>query len=817
MKKTVMIFMGMLLYLSMNAQCVLSGTVLDETKKPLAGVSIHLQNTQMGTTSDAEGKFRLTKIPKGIYTIVFSMVGYETQNHKIELSDQISDLTIQLKLSVNQLEEFTIESTRADEKTGIAFTNVDKSSIEKNNLGVDLPYLLDQTPSVVVTSDAGTGIGYTGIRIRGSDPTRINMTINGIPLNDAESQGTYWVDLPDFASSVDNIQIQRGVGTSTNGAGAFGGSVNLQTNTVNEKPYASFGNSFGSFNTLRNNLKVGTGLIDGKFSFDARLSSLKSDGYIDRAFSDLKSFYTSSAWFGKKSSVRLNIFSGKERTYQAWGGVPYDSLETNPTFNPYSYKNETDNYWQTHYQLFYNQQFKEKWFANIALHYTRGYGYYEQYKTDKSFYEIGVPDPVIGGDTILYADMIQQKWLDNHFFGTVYSLRFQPNEKLNLVAGGGWNEYRGYHYGRIIWSEISSGVEKDHEFYRDTATKRDANVYLRANYDFNEKLSFYIDVQERLVSYTFLGFGVLSNDSVQTVKYNFFNPKAGISYSLSKQHAVYASYGRGNKEPNRDDFVSSRPGTYPKPEQMDDIEAGYRFRSGKLNVGINIYYMIYKNQLALTGKINDVGNYIRTNIDKSFRRGAELDLKWQIHKRLSWAGNITLSQNKVVQYKEFIDNWDTWSQDTIEYKNTELAFSPSVIGGQELTFNLFEKSSSDLNQGEKAVKQRLDISFISKYVGKQYTDNSVAFKADSDPLFNSDLKFRTLNAYFLNDLRLSYSFIRNEKFEIKCNALMRNMFDLKYASNAWIYKYSYGGMAESMTGFYPQAGRNFLIGITIGF
>ncbi|HRE96197.1 MAG TPA: carboxypeptidase-like regulatory domain-containing protein, partial [Flavobacteriales bacterium] len=409
MKKWMILLLGVLFVSTLKAQSGISGTVKNESGEPLSGVNVKVVNSLLGAVTDSEGKFELIKIPSGDYKIRFTMIGYESQEHSVKVESGIQQLEIRLKFAVNVLEEITVEASRTNNDKGIAFTDVSKEDIAKNNLGPDIPYLLDQTPSVVVTSDAGTGIGYTGIRIRGSDPTRTNLTINGIPLNDAESQGTFLVNLPDFASSVDNIQIQRGVGTSVNGAGAFGASINLSTNTYSEKAYGELSNSFGSFNTRRHTLKAGTGLINGKFTFDMRLSSIESDGYIDRAFSNLKSFYTSSAWYGKNSSLRLNIFSGKEHTYQAWAGIPYDSLFTNRRYNPYTYDNESDNYTQTHYQLFFNHRFGKKLIANIALHYTRGNGYYEQYKEDRSFSSINQPDLVIGGDTISKTDWIQRR------------------------------------------------------------------------------------------------------------------------------------------------------------------------------------------------------------------------------------------------------------------------------------------------------------------------------------------------------------------------------------------------------------------------
>lgn len=814
MKKILFFLAGMLLMSQLQAQFSIKGTVKDGDGQVLPGANVRLHNTLYGTSAQADGSFEISRIPKGEYELRCSMVGYELLKKNIQVSNADIVVDLVLQTSVNQLEEITVESNRVSDEKGIAYTDLDRSQVQVNNLGPDIPYLLDQTPSVVVTSDAGTGIGYTGIRIRGSDPTRINLTINGIPLNDAESQGTFLVNLPDFASSVNAIQIQRGVGTSTNGAGAFGASINLQTNRLNDKAYAEVSNSFGSFNTRRHNISAGTGLINDHFTFDLRLSTIKSDGYIERATSDLKSFYTSAAWFGKKTSLRFNIISGKEKTYQAWAGVPYDSLQTNRRFNPYTYENETDNYWQTHYQFFLNHQFSKKLTAGLTLHYTRGYGYYEQYKEDKAFSEIGKPDTIIGNDTIYGSDMIQQLWLDNHFYGAIFNVRYQANSKLDFVLGGGMNSYIGDHYGKIIWAEIAGTIPTGYRWYDNRGEKTDANIYLKADYAVNSKVLLYADLQYRSVEYSFLGLDQFGADLKQAVNLTFFNPKAGAVVRFDRNHSAYVSFGVGNKEPNRDDYVNNPPASQPVHESLYDYELGYRYRSGNLDGGLNFYYMNYKNQLALNGQINDVGNYVRSNIDESYRTGVEFDLAIQFTKRLSWKVNTTVSQNKVVKYSEYIDNWDTWGQDTIVYENTNLAFSPRLIGGSELSFTLWEKQS---DSDKKKVSGRIDLSLISKYVGEQYLDNTVGTNNDRDTLTKTDIKYRKLDPYFVNDVRLTCHLKVSGFSEIDISFMVRNIIDEMYSSNGWVYKYSTGGIYSQMSGFYPQAGRNYLIGVTFRF
>lgn len=813
MKKIIFFLSGCLMSGILTAQYSIKGKVTGENEKVLSGVHVKMDELIMGSSTNEEGVYQLKKIPPGNYTLVFTMVGYEKETRKIELRSGDVELNVQMKPSVNQLEEITIETARVNEEKGIAFTNIEKADLEKNNLGQDVPYLLDQSPSVVVTSDAGAGIGYTGIRIRGSDPTRINLTLNGIPLNDAESQGTFLVNLPDFSSSVDHVQIQRGVGTSANGAGAFGASINLSTNSFNEKSYGEIIHSFGSFNTQRYTFKAGSGLINEKFTFDMRLSSITSDGYIERASSDLKSFYTSAAWYGKKSNLRLNIFSGKEKTYQAWGGVPYDSLKTNRRYNPYTYENETDNYWQTHYHLFFNQEFSPKLYLSLALHYTRGYGYYEQYKEDIDFASLGLSDPVIGTDTVSSTDLIRQRWLDNHFYGTIFNLSFKPNSKMDFVFGGGANQYNGDHFGEIIWAETAQQLPAGFRYYENNGEKTDVNFYIKADYRLRKKLTLYADIQQRLVEYAFLGIDNNGISLQQKVKHAFFNPKAGMVYRVSDHHSTYVSFGVGNKEPNRDDYVSNPPASQPVAESLYDTEAGYRFRNSRISAGANLYYMYYKNQLALNGQINDVGNYIRSNIGESYRRGIELDAAFQFTKKIAYRMNATLSQNRVVEYNEYVDNWDTGMQDTVRYKNTELAFSPSVIAYSELTLNVFSFNQSD----ESKKSGSLELSIINKYVGKQYMDNSAVAGEKTDVLTGTELKYRTLDAYFLSDIRLSFQLKIPGSVQANIHVLARNVLDVMYSSNAWIYKYAYGGTYGNTSGYYPQAGRNFLAGITLKF
>ena len=716
-------------------------------------------------------------------------------------------------IPMNQLlEEVNVKSTIAGEKTPMTFTNISEKEIEKTNLGQDLPYLISLTPSVVSSSDAGAGIGYTYMTIRGTDASRINVTINGIPLNDSESQGVWWVNMPDFTSSVSNIQIQRGVGTSTNGGSAFGATVNLQTDGLKKEKYFTTSNSVGSFNSVKNNVEFGTGLLNGKFTLDGRLSQITSDGFIDRAASDLKSAYFSAGYYGESSTIKAIIFTGKERTYQAWNGVPQSFLDSLPTFNPYNYEDEVDDYRQTHFQLHYNKQLNTNTFLNFATHYTKGAGYYEQYKGDKynsllnngseeDLADYGLNNAIINGDTITTTNLIRRKWLDNDFYGVTFSAN-HSTKKMNLILGGAANTYLGNHFGKVIWSELYSDM--DHEYYRNEATKKDLNLYVKADYDLTNKLNAYLDLQARFVDYTFEGFNSNGEVSDQTVNLKFFNPKYGLFYSLSDNSSFYASYSEGKREPNRNDYVESSPNSRPNPETLYDTEIGYKYHSNNMAFGINLYNMDYKNQLVKTGAINDVGSSVHSNIQDSYRKGIELEAAVKLTSKLSWNGNLTISENKIVEHTEFIDNWDTWGKDETSYQNTDISFSPNQIAASQFNY---------------VVSDKLNASIITKHVGSQYIDNTQSTE-------------RMLDAYTVNNLVFSYKLNLKKVKEARITLLVNNVLDHQYTNRAWIYRFVSEGsdprgesnpytQADSdgynMTGNFPQAGRNYLLGLTLGF
>lgn len=687
------------------------------------------------------------------------------------------------------LQPLEVKAIRAAETAPFTKTNLSKEQIALVNVGQDLPFLVNQTPSTVINSDAGNGVGYTGIHIRGTDATRINVTLNGIPYNDAESMGTYFVDLPDFASSINSIQIQRGVGTSSNGAGAFGATLNLATNDYNEKSYTELNNSFGSFNTWKNTLKAGTGLLGNHFTVDARVSRISSDGYIDRAASELKSFYVSTAYYNKKSSLRLNIFSGKEKTYQAWYGISEAQLITDRTFNPAGmekqgspYNNQTDNYTQTHYQLFFNHSFSAKWAFNTAVFLTKGKGYYEEYKADQNFADYGLPNQSVGNTTYSSSDLIRQRWLDNNFYGQIASLQYK-DQKDELTFGGGWTNYEGKHFGNITWMKIGT-VSSDYKYYDYPATKWDANFYAKWMHKFNNQWQSFIDLQYRNVFHKMEGFEGNESLSVHR-KFNFVNPKAGITYTYNGWQA-YLSYALGNKEPNRDDFQASL-NSQPNHETLHDFELGLEKRTPGIHYGATVYYMNYINQLVLTGQINDVGSYTRTNVPNSYRLGLELQASAVITKWFNVAGNLTFSKNKIKSFTEYIDNYDTGAQDAITHQNTDISFSPNTIGSLSLNFKL---------------KKNFDISLLNKYVGKQYMDNAQ----------NEASK---LDAYFTQDIRMAYTF-KNILFkEWHIIGQLNNLFNVKYQPNGYAYSYIYNSARVNENGYYPMAGTNFMATINI--
>jgi iron complex outermembrane receptor protein len=683
---------------------------------------------------------------------------------------QVKDTT-----KISKLDEVLVSAVRVTSKTPVTFSNIDKIELAKRNLGQDIPMLLNFLPSVVTTSDAGNGFGYTGIRVRGSDASRVNVTINGIPYNDSESSGTYFVDVPDFASSLESIQLQRGVGTSTNGAGAFGASLNMLTDSYAKSGNGEISNSFGSFNSRKHTVKFSTGLMNDHFEIAGRFSNLHSDGYIDRASSDLKSYFLQGTYVGKTTLIKALAFGGKERTYQAWNGIDKATLETNPRFN-YSgmftdefgntrfYENEVDDYTQNQYQLHWNEKISANWNTNLAFHYTKGKGFYENYKENADFAEYGL-DPVLGQTT---TDLVRRKWLDNDFYGTTFSANFK-NENIDFIFGGGFNKYEGNHYGNVIWARYASTSELGDRYYTYFGDKTDLNSFAKINYKLNDKWSLFGDLQFRTISYN--ANGVLAGEIDKD--FNFFNPKAGLTFIIDTKNNLYLSYAKANREPNRTDFENGAP----KFEKLHDFELGWRLNTSNVKINTNLYFMYYKDQLVKTGEIDGVGNEIRANVDKSYRAGLEIDAMIQLGNKISFSPNVAISMNKIKDYKA-----DTGSG-LVNYGDTNISFSPNVVAGAVFTY----KPINDLQ-----------LSLLNKFVGEQYAGN-----------FDTDVT--KLESYHVLDFNVNYEFKTKSIFKaIVFSGLVNNLFDVKYVSNAYLW-------GDSYVSYYPQAGINFLVGLTLKF
>lgn len=728
-----------------------------------------------------------------------------------------TDSTIAKADSFYLMSPVEVRSLRLSSKAPFATSNVTSKDLEKQNLGQNMPYLLGQTPSLVVNSDDGAGVGYSSLRIRGTDMTRINVTMNGIPVNDAESQAAIFVDLPDLASSTTTVQIQRGVGSSTNGSGAFGGSINIANLEQRKTPGVSLSNSYGSFDTWKHTLQAGTGLLKGGFQFDVRLSKLSSNGFVDRAFSDLLAAHVIASWTSKNeaTNIKFNYLSGKERTGQAWNGlgiaftdqdqVDYQKeldkqgRKTN-TLGKISegvyYKDQTDNYWQDYYQLFLNQKIHSNWDLNVGTFLTRGKGYYNEYKKNEVFADYRLPDYVKApGDTLRKVNLTRQLWLDNYYYGTVFSTTYHT-ARTQFVFGGAYTRYDAKHYGFVKWAAY--GVPLDYQWYRLTAFKNDFNVYAKLQQLLLPNLYAFADLQYRTVAYTINGFR--KSPSLPSIEntYRFFNPKAGLSYFIhhgnDASSKLYASYAIANKEPNRDDFEASET-EKPRPEQLQDLEAGYQYSTPVFQAGVNGYYMHYKDQLILTGKINDVGAYARTNVPDSYRAGLEFTAGLTPLPWLQLNANATFSKNKIKAVTQYGDDYDNGGQVAMEYRNTDISFSPNTIAGAGLTLEpLYQISGS----------HHFFVDLLEKYVSRQYLDNA------------SD-KRKSIHPYALTDLRLRYQTSSPTFKNIGIILMVNNLLDKKYENNGYTFGYLADGAYTTENYYFPQAGINWNIGLSFGF
>ena len=688
------------------------------------------------------------------------------------------------------LDEVIVKGIRAKFSSPISYSNIYKEKLKNKNLGQDLPILLNFLPSVVTTSDAGAGIGYTGIRVRGVSPQSTNITINGIPFNDPESMGTFWVNLPDFTSSVQSLQLQRGIGTSTNGSGAFGASINILTDNISQTPYTEISSSFGSFNTRKNTIKFSTGKINDVFEFSGRFSKIDSDGYVDRAFSDLKSYFIQGTYLKGSTLIKAISFAGHEKTYQSWYGLTMDQLKENRRQNPYTYENEIDNYKQDHYQLHWNEKINNFWSFNLGLNYTYGRGYFEQYREDDNIDTYGgivSSDTNLNGEKTDTTDLIRRRWLDNDFYVFNSSLNFVKN-KIDLTISSSYSSYVGDHFGEVIWARTfsSNGKIRD-RYYEGLGEKKDLSFFTKLLYSIDEKIEFYSDLQYRNVKYNTSG---TTSDLVNMVidkSYGFFNPKIGLSYKLNPNSLLYVSYARANREPNRTDYESNPD---IQPERLNDIEFGWRLRNKNMSLNLNSYFMLYDEQLILTGEIDDVGNPIRTNSGSSYRIGLEIENRINISELFSFETNLTLSSNKNKNIFSMVDGA------LYNYGKTNISFSPSFVGSNAIIYQPSEKIS---------------LSLLSKYVGKQY-------------MGNTDQPNSILESYFVNDINITYS-IKPEKIfqSVSINFLINNILNKEYISNGYYYTYddtwSVPGQIKTLdgAGYYPQATRNFLAGLVFEF
>jgi len=765
-------------------QGFLTGKVITK-EGPAEGASLQLPGTsRLFTTSNPDGSFRFEKLSGGSYELICTFSGYVLSRQTIEISSTENPVIITLEPLAQSLQPVEVKALRANSLAPFSKTDLSKSFIEKNNLGQDIPMLLSQTPNVVSFSDAGNGVGYTGLRIRGTDATRINMTINGIPYNDPESQGTFFVNLPDFLSSASSIQVQRGVGTSSNGPGAFGASINFSTHENTREPYLELNNSYGSFNTLKNTLKLGTALFDNKLSLDIRLSRITSDGYIDRANSRLQGAYLGAAWQFPKSTIRFNAILGKEKTYQAWYGVSANDLKENRNFNPAGtekpgepYDNETDNYRQNHYQFFFNTEISKTLTFNTALYLTAGKGYYEQYKSGENPAEYGLPETD-------ETDLIRQLWLKNKLFGQNFNLQYSKGNN-DITWGGNWSHYPGNHYGKVTWSKANPEMAT-HTWYDLDATKTDVSTFIKWQHKMGKYWHLFTDLQYRFVNYELNGFR--NNPALRfNETWSFLNPKAGITWNRNNWTA-YASYALANKEPNRDDFEAGTNET-PRPEQLHNVELGIQKKEWLpgLQVALNGYLMYYRDQLVLTGKINDVGAYTRTNLPESYRIGTELEARYY-RPKWGFAWSLALSSNKAVDYTAYYDDYDNGGQLEVKYGHTPLALSPGLVQQLNLDFRPI---------------RNVEISLLNKYAGKQYLDNS----GDNS---------RVLDAFWNTDARIMYNLpVKNLLKRVQLVFQANNLFNTLYEPNGYTFSYLYNGLFTTENYFYPMAGANYMVALNI--
>jgi iron complex outermembrane receptor protein len=782
--KALVAFLGLLFvsWTGIAQTSKLIGKVVDENNQPLVGATVLVKEQSQGTSTNYDGEFTI-QLENGNHTLVISYVGFRSLTKSIAVNSN-KEILFTLVSNENILEEVLVSAVRVKANAPVTHSNLGKKELAKRNLGQDIPILMNYLPSVVSSSDAGAGVGYTYIRVRGSDASRVNVTINGIPYNDAESQGTFWVNMGDFASSVENLQLQRGVGTSTNGSGAFGASLNILTDAVSAEAGGEISNSFGSYGTRKHTVKFTTGKLNNHFELAGRVSKIKSNGYIDRASSDLKTYFLQGSYTDKNTLIKALVFGGHEKTYQAWYGIDAIQLKENRRQNPYTYDNETDNYWQDHYQLHWNEKLNKNWSTNIGLNYTRGKGFFEQFKGESatSKYNDVVEATTTSWDGSPATDLIVRRWLDNHFYVVNGNITYKKGS-LEIISGGSYNNYVGDHFGEVIWAkQFAPTANIRDRYYFSDATKNDFSLFSKATFNLTDNLIAMIDVQGRFINYKTDG---LTSDRIPlnvNEKFSFFNPKAGLTYVIDEENSIYASYARANREPNRSDFEN---GETVKAETLNDFELGWRLKNNIVQLNTNLYFMIYDNQLIQTGGLNDVGEYLRENVKDSYRVGLEIDANVKVSKKFNINQNLTISSNKI---ENFILDRDGAQRNI---GTTNIAFSPNIIAGNTLSYNITES---------------FQVSLLSKFVGEQY-------------LSNTDTEASKLDNYFTSDLNFIYELKTNSIFKsIVFSGVVNNLFDKEYVDRGYTYlDYWTGPTSFEVQGYYPQATRNFLVGLTLNF
>lgn len=782
---------------------ILTGRVTDSGGAALAGASVVIDSLKTGVAADNNGRYQLRGLKEGSYHLRYSYTGYDTRDTVITVRGE-TVVNIILPEALYIAEDVVVKAGRAGNRTPMAHTTVEAATIRKNDMTRDMPFLLSLTPSVVETSDAGNGVGYTSLRVRGTDASRINITIDGVPLNDAESQQVFWVDLPDLAASAGTIQLQRGVGTSSNGSGAFGASINISTLMPPHDPGSALDLSYGSFNTLRASAKIWTGDLREKFNMMVRASHISSDGYIDHSASDINSAMITGTWSAPSSRIRFNIITGNERTGISWWGVPAEILPLNRRYNPSGeytdsngrlqyYDDETDNYKQTHYHLFYTHLFKGHLSLNTGLHLTKGKGYYEEQKSGVDPAEYGLNGLTYDDQAVTETDIVQRKWLDNLFYGAVWSIDKQA-EKTDYILGGALNRYDGDHYGRILWLQYPGNINPDYEWYRNNGIKDEFTVYGKVIRKITGTLSSFVDLQVRSISYQFRGPDDDMKELTANHNFTFFNPKAGLFWSDGGGNDLFISVSVAHREPTRADFKDAAGdlSATPQAEMLIDYETGYSFRNARMALGLNLYLMQYRDQLVPTGRISNTGYPVMTNVPESRRAGIELSGRYTPVSLVSFAANLTLSRSTIQDFRNYYFDYNTtdWSEQYVwkDLGTVDIAYSPRITGSAEIEVHPV---------GE------LSLRMTGKYVGSQYFDNTMSAA-------------RKLNPYFFSNFNAWYDF-RLHSGELTVKLAVNNIFNAMYQNNAYGGMWSEDGDEKTWAYYFPQAGINFNAGVSLTF